>query len=237
MASTSETGHAKNIANFNLLSQYCLGYGTRYNPSNPAITTTALDAAYNNAFNLNANLTTLAQPFIRAVNTRQEVFTPVNRLATRIVSAFSVTQGVSPKLVEDANTILRKLRGTRAKKVNPDSEKSISVSQLSFDMRFEHFSELVTMVTSVPTYAPNETDLTPAALNTLRNDLKNTNLRVAQALVALNNARIARNNSLYVGDGSIIALAALTKAYVRSVFGYASPEFKQVNAIRFRLVK
>lgn len=33
MASTSETGHAKNIANFQDLIAFVVGYGTTYNPS------------------------------------------------------------------------------------------------------------------------------------------------------------------------------------------------------------
>jgi len=37
MASTSETGHAKNVANFEDLISFCTGYGTAYNPSKAAI--------------------------------------------------------------------------------------------------------------------------------------------------------------------------------------------------------
>jgi hypothetical protein len=33
MASTSETGHAKNVANFEDLISFCNGYGVSYNPS------------------------------------------------------------------------------------------------------------------------------------------------------------------------------------------------------------
>lgn len=33
MASTSETGHAKNVANFSTLISFCTAYGTKYNPS------------------------------------------------------------------------------------------------------------------------------------------------------------------------------------------------------------
>ncbi len=37
MPSTSETGHAKNVANFETLISFCTGYGTTYNPSRDAL--------------------------------------------------------------------------------------------------------------------------------------------------------------------------------------------------------
>ena len=40
MASNSETGHAKNVANFEDLISFCNGYGATYNPSKEALTIT-----------------------------------------------------------------------------------------------------------------------------------------------------------------------------------------------------
>jgi len=37
MASTSETGHAKNVANFEVLISFCSGYGASYSPSKNAL--------------------------------------------------------------------------------------------------------------------------------------------------------------------------------------------------------
>ena len=37
MASQSEVGHAKNVANFQDLIAYCTAYGTTYNPSKSAL--------------------------------------------------------------------------------------------------------------------------------------------------------------------------------------------------------
>ena len=42
MASNSETGHAKNVANFGKLVSFCTGYGADYNPSNSGIAIEAL---------------------------------------------------------------------------------------------------------------------------------------------------------------------------------------------------
>ena len=42
MASTSETGHAKNVANFETLISFCAGYGATYNPSKANLKVPAL---------------------------------------------------------------------------------------------------------------------------------------------------------------------------------------------------
>jgi hypothetical protein len=42
MASTSETGHSKNVANMDELASYTLGYGPAYNPTKISIKTEAL---------------------------------------------------------------------------------------------------------------------------------------------------------------------------------------------------
>ena len=46
MASTSETGHAKNIANFQDLISFCEGYGATYNPTKESLKIPQLQALY-----------------------------------------------------------------------------------------------------------------------------------------------------------------------------------------------
>ena len=46
MASTSETGHAKNIANFQDLISFCQGYGTLYNPTKESLKIPQLQELY-----------------------------------------------------------------------------------------------------------------------------------------------------------------------------------------------
>ena len=44
MASTSETGHAKNVANFQDLISFVVGYGATYNPTKDALKLPQLNA-------------------------------------------------------------------------------------------------------------------------------------------------------------------------------------------------
>jgi hypothetical protein len=43
MASTTETGHAKNVATFEDLISFCTGYGATYNPSKATLKLPALN--------------------------------------------------------------------------------------------------------------------------------------------------------------------------------------------------
>ena len=49
MASTEETGHAKNAATFEDLISFCTGYGAKYNPSKAALKLPVLNTQFTNA--------------------------------------------------------------------------------------------------------------------------------------------------------------------------------------------
>ncbi len=234
MVSTSESGHAKNIANFNQLIQFCTGYGPTYNPSNPALAIPALTAQHATCNTIHQAVATAKQPYINAVNARQISFKGLPSFATRIVNALGSSAGVSDQLMDDARTILRKIRGERAKNVNPDNENSISVSQRSYDMLLDHFVELIALVSSVPAYTPNETDLQVPALSIAKANATNVNQAVVSAAVALANARLQRNNALYADEVGLVAVALDVKLYVRSVFGASSPSYKLISGITFK---
>jgi len=46
---TNETGHAKNVANFEQLISFCTGYGATYNPAKAALKLTALNTLFTTA--------------------------------------------------------------------------------------------------------------------------------------------------------------------------------------------
>jgi hypothetical protein len=234
MPSNSETGHAKNIANLYLMTQFCIGYGPDYNPANTALTTASLTAQHTSCNNLHLAVATAKQPYINAVNARQISFRGLPKFATRIVNALAASSGVSDELKDDARTVLRKIRGTRAKAVNPDNENSISVSQRSYDMLLDHFAELIALVSAVPAYTPNEADLQIPALNAAHASATAENQAVVTAQVALANARLQRNNALYAPQVGLVAVALDVKTYVKSLFGVASPNYKLISGIRFK---
>ena len=74
MASTSEVGHAKNIANLNLLNTNIIAVGAIYNPSNPKLLLTNLQNVYTSAFTQQQSVNNLVAPYSVAVDEREIIF-------------------------------------------------------------------------------------------------------------------------------------------------------------------
>ena len=177
MPSTSETGHAKNVANFEDLISFCSGYGATYNPSKDALTIAKLKDLQTNAKASLQQAKTNKTSFDNATNARQLAFKDLKPLATKVVNAFAVS-GATALAVADAKTVNRKIQGAKAnntKKVdNPPplgelegaSDKTISTSQQSYDSLIDHFTKLIEAVSQDANYKPNETELKVTTLQT-----------------------------------------------------------------------
>ena len=243
MSSNSETGHAKNVANFEDLISFCTGYGTAYNPSKVSIKLPALNTLFTSAKNSLIAVSSSATAFNNAVNARQIVFDPLKKLTTRILNALIATDA-SEQTIADAKTFARKIQGKRASDKIPtvvdnpstpenEAQKSISASQQSFDNLIEHLSKMKDLLTAEALYIPNETDLKLVAINTLIADMKTKNTAVITATTALSNSRISRNDTLYKASVGLVDISQEVKKYVKSVFGAKSSQYKQVSKLKF----
>lgn len=229
----SETGHAKNVANFEDMISFVTGYGATYNPSKASIKLLALNTQLGAAKGSLVALNTATTPYQNATNTREIVFAPLNKLVTRVVNALDATDA-SAQVVADAKTLARKIQGKRAtpKKEGTD-EKSISASQTSFDSKIENFSKLIILLQAEPLYKPNEFDLKTAYLSEILQNMTNKNKAVIDATAPLSNARINRNKVLYAPSTGVYDIQNEIKKYVKSVYGSTSPEYKQISKIKF----
>ena len=238
-SSVSEVGHAKNVANFADLISYCTAYGTTYNPSKAALQLTALNTLLTSAQTELANVTTAKNAFDTVTGDRQLTFEPLKPLATKVFNYLSVTDAIS-EIIADAKTINNKLQGKRTGTTaeNPPTEgenqnNTVSVSRQSYDMLTENFSALIDLVSSVPSYTPNETELTTASLTAYLGELQTANTNVINAEVAYSNARISRNSVLYSENTGLVDIASDVKKYVKAIFGATSPQYKQISGIKF----
>lgn len=243
MASTTETGHAKNVANFEQLTIECTALGTSYNPSNAAIKLAALNAQLASAKANIAAVNTAQAANSNAIAARDVVFSPLSKLSTRILNSLKAS-GTTVKVDESAQTLVRKLQGRRATAKLTDEEKKaaeaagksvneISASQMSIDNRLDNFDKFIKLLTSVTLYAPNEADLKVAALTATYNDLKAKNLAAVNSETALSNARIARDLVLYADNTGMVDISMDVKTYVKSIFGATSPQYKKISKLKF----
>ena len=239
MPSTSEVGHAKNVANFADLIAYCTAYGTTYNPSKTALQLPSLNALLTSAQTEIANVTTAKNAFDSATGDRQVAFEPLKSLATKVFNFISVTEATD-QTIADAKTINNRLQGRRAGTITeipaPEdgtTQNTVSVSRQSYDSLTENFSVLIDLVSSIPSYTPNEAELTKASLTTFHGNLQTANTNVINAEVAYSNARISRDNLLYAENTGLVNIASDVKRYVKAIFGATSPQYKQVSGIKF----
>jgi len=243
MASTTETGHAKNVANYEQLTIDCTALGTSFNPSNPLIKLTALTAQLASGKSSIATVNSAQAANSNAIAARDVAFSPLSKLSTRILNSLKAS-GTTVQVDESAQTLVRKLQGRRATAKLTDEEKKtaeaagksvieISSSQMSFDNRLDNFDKFIKLLTSVTLYAPNEADLKVVALTATYNDLKAKNLAVLNSETALTNARIARDAIMYADNTGMVDISVDVKTYVKSIYGATSPQYKQISKLKF----
>jgi hypothetical protein len=235
-----ESGINTNVDNFGTLTGICITFDGDYDPSVNSIKISALQelaAHVRHAINDVDYFKPLAE---RAESARQEKFTILPILATRIQAA-AVVLGLPASVLVNIREIVRKIRGARKKKINLDAEytgieppKHISVSQVSFAEQIEHFTQLVMHVSTQPEYTPKEADLKVPALNAFQQELGIVNDSAKSAGQSLADALEVRNKLLYAPETGMIDIALKVKEYVKSVFGARSHQYKEVHSIKFR---
>jgi hypothetical protein len=239
MASISETGHTKNVSNFETMISFCTGYGTIYNPSNATIKLSELTTLHTDSKAAVKLVKTTESPFNDIEGQRKLIFKPLKPLATKVLGALKAS-GAPSTVIADAETINRKIQGKRADNSVIETPASgtpqdrISVSQQSYDMQIDHLEKLIELVTIETNYNPNEIPLQVTTLNDYKTQLETINEAVKNAYTPYSNAMIARNKKLYTPETGLVATAQIVKNYVKSIFGASSPEYKLINKLHFK---
>jgi hypothetical protein len=246
MTNSSETGHARNVANFEKLIVGITAQGAVYNPANVQLKPETLNSRLATATAAHEAVNSALTAYKNAVGVRNASFEALGKLVTRINSALKAS-GAGGAVNQSALTFIRKLQGRRASARKSEEEKQaalakgktvveISASQQGFDNRLDNLDKLIRLLASVAVYAPNETDLKVESLKQLLGKLKAENSAAATAEALLTNARIARNEALYHPSTGLLEVAAGVKLYVKSVFGPTSPEYKAIGGLSFKPV-
>ncbi len=240
MASNSETGHAKNVSNFEKIIAFLISYAATYNPVKAIIKLVTLQAQLLQAQTDMSMVSNKIADKKKKENNRKIAFAPIEKYCTRLINALAASDATD-ELVEDARTINRKIQGARKEKIdkpadpNAPQPNNISASQHSFDMMIEHFTNFLEIIKTEPSYNPNEADLKVTAATAFLASLKAANTAVFNAETAIANARIARNKTLYKSKTGVYDVVAEIKKYLVSVYGASAPEYKQVNKISLTL--
>ena len=239
MASTSEVGHAKNIANLNLLNTNIIALGSTYNPSNPKLLLTNLQTHYTTAYSQQENVNNLVAPYSKAVDGRETIFKPLNRELTKLRKAYKVTEGVTQVELEDFMTIIRKLKGEKKSKDNPttdpkEEQETHSISQLSYDQRTNTMDLLIALLQNTSNYNPNEIEYKVTTYQAKKTSMLQSTQVVANTFVPLNNARSTRNSTLYNSTENLVDTANKAKDYLFTILDSDSVQYKAISKIKFK---
>jgi hypothetical protein len=236
--STSEVGHAKNIANLNTLNANILALGAIYNPSNPKLQLVILQNTYTTASQHQENVNTLLAPYSFAVNDREILFKPLNKQLTKLRKAYKATEGVTQKELDNFMTISRKLKGiqktTTATVTSEQEQTKHSTSQLSYDQRTNNMDLLISLLQNTPNYNPNEAEYKIEVLQAQKEEMLQKTQAVINTYIPLNNARSIRNKTLYNAEENLVDIANKAKDYLFTILDTNSTEYKAIARLQFR---
>lgn len=239
----NESGDMKLLGNFSKLIDF-VSLDPNYNPANPFLKVPALTAQKDAGNTAITALNTETASYKVAVNERQAEFEDLRPLVPRAGNML-VASNAGKAIHDDFKTTSRKILGQRkAKKPKPgpttavtETAKTHSVSQQSYDNIAGSFLEIISLLATVPSYAPNEADLTIPGLQARAARLQTKNAAVSSRFASMSTARGLRDQLLYTNEDSIVNVALMVKAYVRAAFGPDSQLFKQIKGLQFKRPK
>ena len=239
MASTSETGHSKNVANFATAIQVLQEMGSLYNPSNPNLLIANLNTVKTNLGTTITFLNNKKPAYKNAVADREIL---IAQLPSRLTMSlnYAKSTNISQTDKENLASQVKKMRGDKKTKVvNPDTAEgdSISTSQMSYDSRIANLDTYISQLSSLNEYIPNETVIQITDLQSFHQNLTNSSTLVNSAGNELITGRKNRNDVLYNNPLNVIQLVREIKAYLKSLGTAAEPYYKAIVKLQFKDTK
>ncbi len=240
MSSTSETGHAKNVANLQKLTEQVNVYSL-YNPPVDNLKITNLQAFYTDASSKLSEVEDKRHANKNAITLRQSAFENLKSTCTRIINQLEIL-GLPQGTLDQAKSLNRLIQGGQKKATTPpeggkEAPKTVSTSRQSYTQQAENFGILLQLLSTIPSYTPNEDELKLANLSTFQTSLVSSTQAVDQTEAELNNKLIERDQLLYAEGTGLYTIVQNVKKYVKSLYGATSPEYTNVSAIKFTTPK
>lgn len=233
--SISEKGHAKNIANTDLLLSVIREKVDVYIPSNSKLKLENLQRVAEDGQDAQKKLNYLMPDYSNAVRERQEYFRPVNRYITKLRKSYKAVEDITEKKLENFMTVARRIKGVRKPgKSKIESAEQHSVSQQSFDQRANNMEQMVALLAGTRNYSPNEEMFKLDTVKGMHKEMLAKTKAVAATFAPMNAARATRDAILYTNDDNLVDLFNAAKDYLFSILESDSTEYKAIARIRFR---
>jgi hypothetical protein len=239
----ADTGHAKNVANFETIIIILVGLGAVYNPAQALIMLAALQIVLTAAKDAIAAVKAAEAAETIAVDEREAEFEGIGKLAVRAKQAAEVDVN-DAAFTADLTSITRKFYGgkaggkSEAKPVEGEPPpETHSVSQRSYDSLIAHFASLIALLKTRSEYKTTDAEVSINALEAKLARLEAVNNAAKASIAASGNAQDARDEILYNPETGVLKRVLLIKKQIGRIPGKASAAYQQINALQFRRVK
>jgi hypothetical protein len=146
--------------------------------------------------------------------------------------------GAPKGVIAQANHYVKKIRGQRIIAIDPNEENAnhISVCQLTFVDKLEHYTILVNIVATEPLYEPIPEHLKVPALNERADRMNEANTLADISQAELDSYRRERNKCFNEETVGLVDRYLTAKDSAKAVYGVTSAEFKTIKGLAFRRI-
>jgi hypothetical protein len=240
MASTSEISHEVNISNFKSIINFCLEFGSDYNPANEDLTIVNMMARCTQVETLQKNYMEAAVEKKVAINSRQEIYMELKSRVRRAFNSLASTKE-EESVIMDAKGLMKTITGDNVRRKRDKDGKivkgTISNSHLGVVEVLGNFNRFISLLGLTTFYAPQEDKLKVVKLRALYYQVDTANnLVVEKSTMAITLMGI-RDKGLYAKETGLVDVSLACKRYVRSLYGARSEEAKTVSGIKLKRLK
>ncbi|CAN5546608.1 hypothetical protein BH10ACI1_BH10ACI1_30200 [soil metagenome] len=236
-----ETGHAKNVANFETVIIVLLGLGAVYNPNQALIILTALQTKLTEAQAAFGAVDTAEADKTVKVDEVQNGFAGLAKYVVNIKRSAAVEIN-DEAFTKDLQTLVNHFTVTGRDSGLPDdpltpdvdeSRTGRSTSERSRDKQLAFLADIIALL-KTKNYKSNDAEYDLPAIEAAHADLTAKNNAAKAAVAALGNALDARDAVLYDPATGILKLVKLIKTQLALKPGKQSAAYQQINALEFR---
>lgn len=237
-----DTGHAKNVANFETVIIILTALGSDYNPKQTLILLTALQATLALAKTVLAEVDQAEADYAVKVDEFQAEIADLSKYVVNIKRTAEVEIN-DEAFTRDLQTLVNNFfpEGRRTGLADDpntpedESRTSVSTSQRSYDNQIAYLADILALIkTKADLYKPNDAEYTIEAIEAKLAALTAKNNASKTALAALGNNQDARDEILYNPATGVLNLVKLIKKQLSIKPGKNSAAYKQINALKFK---
>lgn len=244
---SNKKSHQQNVDNLEVLTTQVATFQPVFNPSETRLAISNQVQLKRNGDEVLIGVMVAESACDNAVAARTKAFDGLESLVTRVINGLRISD-VTEQTINQCESIVRELRNKRASEIVPPAEpvegteteepaRHNKMRSGSYNTKIENFTKLMILLSTLPTYKPNETDITIASLGVKLETLKLSNTGCINAEAAADAARMQRQIVLYANKTGLVDIGTDVKLYIKSAYGASSPQYKSIRGLSFTKLK